>query len=74
MHLNALTTRFAIYQNWIKKIERDEGGIDAFSRGYQILGMNVTDADFVYREWAPGVKEAYLVGDFSKLSLNQHSF
>jgi 1,4-alpha-glucan branching enzyme len=58
--------RFAIYKNWIHKIDEFEGGIDQFTRGYQNLGMNVSDKEFVYREWAPGVTAAYLVGDFSK--------
>lgn len=59
--------RFAVYKNWIQKINDWEGGIDLFTRGYQKLGMNVTTQEFVYREWAPGAKFAFLMGDFSKL-------
>ena len=59
--------RFAIYNNWIQKINDHEGGIDEFTRGYQKLGMHVSKKDFVYREWAPSVKSAFLIGDFSKL-------
>jgi 1,4-alpha-glucan branching enzyme len=63
-----LDHRFAIYRNWIQKINEFEGGIDLFTRGYQKLGMNVIDNEFVYREWAPGAQSAFLVGDFSKLN------
>lgn len=61
--------RFAIYKNWIQKINDHEGGIDLFTKGYKKLGMNVTKNEFVYREWAPNVKSAFLIGDFSKFHL-----
>lgn len=49
------------------KIVATEGGIDAFTLGYKTLGMSVNDQGvFTYREWAPGVKEAYLTGEFSE--------
>lgn len=42
--------------------------MDAFTRGYETMGFNVdkVSKEIVYREWAPAVKESYLVGDFSK--------
>jgi 1,4-alpha-glucan branching enzyme len=64
--------RFAIYRNWIQTITDFEGGIDLFTRGYQKLGMNVTDKEFVYREWAPGVNAAFLVGEFSMIATTNH--
>lgn len=57
--------RFAIYKNWIQKINDHEGGIDVFTKGYLKLGMNVSETEFVYREWAPSVNAAFLIGDFS---------
>ena len=60
--------RLAIYKNWIQKINDHEGGIDEFTRGYQKLGMNIFESQVVYREWAPGVKSAFLTGDFSNYS------
>lgn len=51
--------------DWISKINETEGGIDKFTRGYQQLGFNVTSDGIQYREWAPGAREAFLIGDFS---------
>lgn len=50
-----------------RHIEESEGSLEAFSLGYHKFGFNVqSDGSVLYREWAPGVVEAYLIGDFSK--------
>jgi 1,4-alpha-glucan branching enzyme len=62
-----LKHRFDAAQNWIKKINETEGGLEKFSKGYQRFGFNVLpNNDIVYREWAPSALRAYLIGDFSK--------
>lgn len=62
----AIATRWKIYKTWKESIEKTEGGYDAFSRGYEKFGFNVaSDGTVTYREWAPGVNEAALIGDFS---------
>ena len=57
------------YEHLVKVYEdivKEEGSLDAFSRGYQRFGFNVnSDNCITYREWAPGAQAAYLVGDFS---------
>jgi hypothetical protein len=55
--------------DWIAKINESEGGVDAFTRGYEMFGFIITPEGIRYREWAPGVIEAYLIGDFSKLKV-----
>lgn len=36
-------------------------------QGTELFGFNVAnDNSIIYREWAPGATEAYLIGDFSK--------
>ncbi|KAJ2059092.1 alpha-1,4-glucan branching enzyme [Coemansia sp. S146] len=57
--------RFAHFKRWVRDIELNEGGIDKFSRGYENFGLHVTDEGVRYREWAPGAREASLVGDFN---------
>lgn len=56
-----------MYSQWIHKLVNAEGGLDAFTKGYEKMGMHEDPKthEFVYREWAPGVKEAFLVGEFS---------
>jgi 1,4-alpha-glucan branching enzyme len=60
-----LEHRVELCDDWITKINENEGGIDQFTRGYEQFGFIVTPEGIRYREWAPGVLEAYLIGDFS---------
>jgi len=69
----ALQSRFAKAQNWIKTIDESEGGLEKFSRGYEIYGFNVrSNGDVVYREWAPNAMRAYLIGDFNGWNRDSH--
>ena len=63
----AIEHRYGVFKNWRDNIFHHEGGYDKFTKGYDTFGFNVQpDNSIVYREWAPGVKEANLIGDFSK--------
>jgi len=63
---DALKTRFNYAQEWIRKINSTEGGLEKFSRGYEKFGLNVAEnGDITYREWAPNAVQAHLIGDFS---------
>ncbi|KAJ1786046.1 alpha-1,4-glucan branching enzyme [Coemansia sp. RSA 1807] len=64
-HREYFGQRFAHFKRWVRDIELSEGGIDKFSRGYESYGLHVTAEGVRYREWAPGAKEASLVGDFN---------
>ena len=58
--------RYGVFRNWRDNILQHEGGYDKFTKGYERFGFNVQpDNSIIYREWAPGVKEANLIGDFS---------
>ncbi|KAH8677509.1 family 13 glycoside hydrolase [Xylariales sp. PMI_506] len=70
---DALKRRYSKAQEWIKKINDTEGGIDKFSRGTEIFGLNVDkDNNVIYREWAPNAIEAYLIGDFNNWNRESH--
>ncbi|KAJ1959214.1 alpha-1,4-glucan branching enzyme, partial [Dipsacomyces acuminosporus] len=64
-HRQYFGQRFANFKRWVRDIELNEGGIDSFSRGYETFGLHVTPQGVRYREWAPGAKEASLVGEFN---------
>ncbi|KAJ2718284.1 alpha-1,4-glucan branching enzyme [Coemansia sp. Benny D115] len=64
-HREYFSQRFAHFKRWVRNIEANEGGIDKFSRGYEDFGLHVTPLGVQYREWAPGAREASLVGDFN---------
>lgn len=52
----------------MKRIGESEGGLDNFSQAYKYYGIHIQhDNSVVAREWAPGAKQLYLTGDFSKL-------
>ena len=66
---DALRRRYGHAQDWIKKIDETEGGLETFSRGFQKFGFNVhDDGTIVYREWAPNATHAFLIGDFNHWS------
>ncbi|OZJ02711.1 1,4-alpha-glucan-branching enzyme [Bifiguratus adelaidae] len=62
-----LRHRFSLYKNWRDRIEKDGKGYENFTRGYEYFGFQVdpTSKVITYREWAPGVVAASLIGDFN---------
>jgi 1,4-alpha-glucan branching enzyme len=69
----ALKRRFAKAQGWIKTINDTEGGLEKFSRGASIFGLNVDASNNItYREWAPNASEAYLIGEFNDWNQSSH--
>ncbi|KAI3471845.1 hypothetical protein Pfo_028498 [Paulownia fortunei] len=52
-------------------IDKYEGGLEIFSRGYEKLGFNRSETGITYREWAPGPRLwATLIGDFNNWNPN----
>lgn len=65
-HVPDIATRFRMLQKWLNTIDRAEGGVEKFSRGYERFGFNVKEnGDVCYQEWAPNAVAASLIGDFS---------
>lgn len=61
-----LRDRFSKAQRWISDIDRNEGGLEKFSRGYEKFGFQVQpNGDVHYTEWAPNAVKAALFGDFN---------
>ena len=58
--------RYKCFSGLKNEIEKNEGGLEKFSRGYERFGINRTHEGVVYREWAPAARGVYLIGDFSK--------
>lgn len=53
-------------------LEKHEGGLEEFAKGYHEFGFNREDGGIVYREWAPAAKEAQLIGDFNGWDGSNH--
>ncbi|XP_057438157.1 1,4-alpha-glucan-branching enzyme 1, chloroplastic/amyloplastic isoform X2 [Lotus japonicus] len=69
-HRDHLDFRYAQYKRLREEIDKYEGGLDAFSRGYEKFGFARSATGITYREWAPGAKSAALVGDFNNWNPN----
>lgn len=66
--LNYDKCRYDQLERVIGHIDETEGGLEKFSRGYEKFGFIIEDGGIRYREWAPGVSAAFLIGDFSNPS------
>ncbi|CAL9192870.1 1,4-alpha-glucan-branching enzyme 2-2, chloroplastic/amyloplastic-like [Musa acuminata AAA Group] len=65
-----LDYRYDQYKKMRETIDQYEGGLDAFSRGYENFGFQRSANGITYREWAPGAKWATLIGDFNNWNPN----
>ncbi|XP_054801932.1 1,4-alpha-glucan-branching enzyme 1, chloroplastic/amyloplastic-like isoform X1 [Prosopis cineraria] len=65
-----LDFRFGQYKRLRAEIDKHEGGLEAFSRGYEKFGFTRRATGITYREWAPGAKSAALIGDFNNWNPN----
>nr|QYS25850.1 starch branching enzyme [Fritillaria thunbergii] len=69
-HRAHLDYRYGQYKKIRGLIDKHEGGLDTFSRGYEKFGFNRSADGITYREWAPGAKSASLIGDFNNWNPN----
>jgi len=67
LHRPAIEWRNKEYKRWKGIFEQNEGGIEKFAEGYKMFGMNRNEADtgFVFREYLPGAKQVFLIGEFN---------
>ncbi|XP_064965243.1 1,4-alpha-glucan-branching enzyme 1, chloroplastic/amyloplastic-like isoform X2 [Musa acuminata AAA Group] len=65
-----LDYRYNQYKKMREMIDQYEGGLEAFSRGYEKFGFQRSASGITYREWAPGAKWATLIGDFNNWNPN----
>ncbi|KAG5654624.1 alpha-1,4-glucan branching enzyme [Sphagnurus paluster] len=69
----AIIARHEVFRKWKDTIEQFEGGYDNFTKGYLKFGFNFgKNGEVVYREWAPNVVEANLIGDFNQWNRTTH--
>ncbi|XP_062117534.1 1,4-alpha-glucan-branching enzyme 2-2, chloroplastic/amyloplastic-like [Humulus lupulus] len=65
-----LEYRFEQYKKLREDIDKYEGGLEVFSRGFEKFGFQCSATGITYREWAPGAKSASLIGDFNNWNPN----
>ncbi|PKI55117.1 hypothetical protein CRG98_024408 [Punica granatum] len=64
--------RMGRYVDQNKLIEKYEGGLEEFAKGYLKFGFNREEGAIVYREWAPPAQEAQIIGDFNGWDGSKH--
>eukprot|EP00127_Corallochytrium_limacisporum_P006304 Clim_evm15s225 gene=Clim_evmTU15s225 len=57
--------RYDHYIRFKRRIQESEGGLDAYTRGYENHGICTRPDGVYYREWVPNAQEVYLVGEFN---------
>jgi len=71
-HKGFFEHKYHKFGDLLHKIEETEGSLYEFSQGYKKMGFNETDEGVWYREWAPGAKEMFLIGDFNNWDRKQY--
>jgi len=71
-HEGHLSYRWSRYCELRGAIDANEGGLEKFSRGYELYGFTKSVSGITYREWAPGAQQAALVGDFNGWNETSH--
>ncbi|KAK2998713.1 hypothetical protein RJ639_023622 [Escallonia herrerae] len=69
-HRDHLDYRYGHYKKMCEAIDKFEGGLEVFSRGYEKFGFVRSATGITYREWAPAAKSAALIGDFNNWNPN----
>ncbi|GLT89940.1 hypothetical protein SLE2022_078980 [Rubroshorea leprosula] len=69
-HREHLDYRYSQYKRMCAEIDKYEGGLEMFSRGYEKFGFTRSATGITYREWAPGAMSAALIGDFNNWNPN----
>ncbi|CED82984.1 1,4-alpha-glucan branching enzyme/starch branching enzyme II [Phaffia rhodozyma] len=69
-----LNARFKHFQQSLEKLKTIyPGGLDEFSSGYLKMGLVLHDDNSItYTEWAEGIIEASLIGDFNAFNPSAH--
>jgi len=71
-HRDHLGYRWNRYKELRGAIEANEGGLDTFSKGYEMMGFTKSAKGITYREWAPAAQQAFLFGDFNSWNAGSH--
>ena len=62
-----IRTRLRLFDSRMEHISRRWGNLLEAAKGYTRMGFNrdSSTGEWIYREWAPGARELYLIGDFN---------
>ena len=66
--------RMRLYDAQLERICRRHGSLMDFAHAYTRMGFNrdPQSGEWIYREWAPGARALYLIGDFNAWNRESH--
>ncbi len=69
-----IKARMRLFDSQMERITSKHGSLMNYSLGYKNMGFNRAQETgaWVYREWAPGARELYLIGDFNDWNRKSH--
>jgi len=74
-HEREIKRRYGNFEDFLNRMDQVEGGILEMAKGYNYFGCHVEpDKTFVCRQWAPGAKEMWLMGDFNDWRPHEYPF
>ena len=65
-HTPHIAKRYAAYHLYLSKINKTEGGLDKFTKGYETRGFFEVPGAVNFKEWCPGVASVAIVGEFNE--------
>lgn len=70
-----IKARMRLYDGQLQRICRRYGSLLECANGYTRMGFNrdAATGEWVYREWAPGARALYLIGDFNVWNRSSHA-
>ncbi|XP_060819503.1 1,4-alpha-glucan-branching enzyme [Bombus pascuorum] len=72
---NEIRKRYALFKDYVEKVETGDGTLDKFSEGYKTFGIHIKeDNSVIAKEWAPGAQELFLMGDFNGWNKTANSY
>ena len=71
---NDIEQRLNRFKQKLNEIETSHGSLVNFANAYTYFGLNLDEKNnqWIYREWAPGAKALFLIGDFNQWNRESH--
>ncbi len=69
-----IQARLRLYDAQVERLRRRYGSLLECAAGYKRMGFNrdAETGEWVYREWAPGARALYVIGDFNGWNRESH--
>ena len=75
LHEREINRRYGCFSSILRDIEQYEGGLDEFTKSYELFGIHArADGTVQCHEWAPAAQAVFLCGDFNNWKKTEYPF